>query len=110
MESDVDWETKTLADEDSDTDSMAPREVKERPIALMLYYAFCKWVDEEAGPRKQDHVFSRIDSLGRYIRAQHLCPRAAGEGFNCPYQGCLAFLGSTVHFLSHTERQHELRL
>jgi len=79
-------------------------------VAPMLYCAFCKWVDEEAGPRKRDHMFSRIDSLGRHIRAQHLCPRAAGEGFDCPYQGCSAFLGSAVHFLSHTERQHELRL
>jgi hypothetical protein len=110
VESDIDWETKTLADEDSDTDSMAPMEVKERSVAPVLYCAFCKWVDEEAGPRKRDHVFSRIDSLGRHIRAQHLCPRAAGEGFDCPYQGCSAFIGSALHFVTHTKHQHGLIL
>lgn len=56
VESDVDSETKTLADEDSDADSMAPMEVEEQPIAPTLYCAFCKWVDEEAGPRKRDHA------------------------------------------------------
>jgi hypothetical protein len=110
VESDVDWETKTLADEDSDTDAMAPMEVEERPMAPVLYCAFCKWVDEEAGPRKRNHVFSRIDSLGRHIRAQHLCPRAAGEGFDCPYQGCSAFIGSALHFVTHTKHQHRLSL
>ncbi|KAG9228272.1 hypothetical protein BJ875DRAFT_547861 [Amylocarpus encephaloides] len=50
VESDVDWDTKTLPDEDSDADSMAPMEVEEQPIAPTLYCAFCKWVDEEAGP------------------------------------------------------------
>jgi hypothetical protein len=110
VESDVDWETKTLPDEDSDTDSVAPMEVEEQPIAPMLYCAFCKWVDEEAGPRKRDHVFSRIDSLGRHIRAQHLCPRAAGEGFDCPYQGCSAFIGSVLHFVTHMKHQHGLSL
>ena len=110
VESDVDWETKTLADEDSDADSMAPMEVKERSVAPILYCAFYKWVDEEAGPRKRDYVFSRIDSLGRHIRAQHLCPWAAGKGFDCLYQGCSAFLGSADHFLSHIERGHDLCL
>ncbi|KAG9229166.1 hypothetical protein BJ875DRAFT_524152 [Amylocarpus encephaloides] len=85
VESDVDWETKTLPDEDSDADSIAPMEVEEQPVAPTLYCAFCKWVDEEAGPRKRDHVFSRINSLGRHIRAQYLCPRAAGEGFDYSY-------------------------
>ncbi|PVH70401.1 hypothetical protein DL98DRAFT_136727 [Cadophora sp. DSE1049] len=110
VESDVDWETKTLADEDLDVDSIAPIEVEEQPIAPPLYCAFCKWVDEEAGPQKRGHVFSRIDSLSRHIRAQHLCPRAAGEGFDCPYQGCSAFIGSALHFITHTKHQHGLRL
>jgi hypothetical protein len=110
VESDIDWETKTLADEDSDTDSMAPMEVKKRSVAPVLFCAFCKWVDEEAGPRKREHVFSRIDSLGRHIWAQHLCPRAAGEGFDCPYQGCLAFIGSALHFVNHTKHHHGLSL
>jgi hypothetical protein len=110
VESDVDWETKTLADEDLDVDSIAPMEVEEQPRAPPLYCAFCKWVDEEAGPQKRGHVFSRIDSLSRHIRAQHLCPRAAGEGFDCPYQGCSAFIGSALHFITHTKHQHRLSL
>jgi hypothetical protein len=110
VESDVDWETKTLADKDSDADSMAPMEVTKRSVAPVLYCAFCKWVDEEAGPRKREHVFSRINSLGRHIRAQHLCPRAAGEGFNCPYQGCSAFIGSALHFVTHMKYQYGLSL
>jgi hypothetical protein len=110
VESDIDWEIKTLPDEDSDTDSMALIEVEERPIASMLYCAFYKWVDEEAGPRKRDYVFSRIDSLSRYIRAQHLCPRAAGEGFNCLYQGCSAFIRSALYFVTYTKHQHGLSL
>lgn len=110
VESDIDWETKTLPDQDSDADSMAPMEVEEQPIASTLYCAFCKWVDEEAAPGKRDHVFARIDSLGRHIRAQHLCPRAAGEGFDCPYQACSAFIGSALHFVTHTKHQHGLSL
>jgi hypothetical protein len=110
VESNIDWETKILADEDLDTDSIAPIEVKERPVAPMLYYAFCKWVDKEAGPRKWEYVFSRINSLGRHIRAQYLCPRAAGKGFDCLYQGCSAFIGSALHFVTHTKHQHGLSL
>ena len=40
----------------------------------------------------------------------YLKNRAAGEGFDCPYQGCSAFLGSAEHLLNHTQRQHGLRL
>jgi len=69
MESDVDWEIKTLADEDLDTDSLAPIEVKERPVVSILYCVFCKWIDKEAGPRKREYIFSRINSLGRHIWA-----------------------------------------
>ena len=107
---DVDWDTKTLVDDDSDLDSTAPTEIEERPPVHVLYCAFCKWVDEEAGPRKREYEFSRIDSLVRHIRAQHLKPRAIGEGFDCPYRGCSAFLGDADHFLNHTERQHWARL
>jgi hypothetical protein len=113
---DVDWHAKTLVgqepdpDVDSDADSMAAMELEEPPIVPVLYCAFCRWGDEEAGPRKREHIFSRVDSLGRHIRAQHLRPRAVGEGFGCPYRGCSAFLGNAEHFLGHTERQHGLRL
>jgi hypothetical protein len=72
-------------------------------MAPILYYAFCKWANKEAGPRKQEHAFSRISSLGRYIRAQYLCPRAAGEGFDCPYQGYSAFIGSALYLVTHTK-------
>jgi hypothetical protein len=41
---------------------------EEQPTTLRLYCAFCKWADEEAGPRKREHLFSRINSLSRYIR------------------------------------------
>jgi hypothetical protein len=109
---DMDWDTKTLVDDESDADSMAAMELEEPPPVPTLYCAFCRWADEEAGPRKREreYSFSRVDTLGRHIRVQHLRPRAAGEGFVCPYEGCSAFLGSAMHFLNHTERQHELRL
>jgi hypothetical protein len=109
-QADVDWDTTTLGDGESDPDSLAAIEFDEPPIVPELYCAFCRWGDEEAGPRKREHLFSRVDSLGRHIRAQHLRPRAAGAGFDCPYRGCSAFLGSAMHFLNHTERQHGLRL
>ena len=110
VESDIDWETKTLAGGDSDTESMTSVEVKKPSVVPVLYCPFCKWVDVEAGPLKREHVFSRTDSLRRHIRAQHLCPQAAGEGFDCPYRGCSAFLGSALHFVTHTKHQHGLCL
>ncbi|TVY83408.1 hypothetical protein LSUE1_G002969 [Lachnellula suecica] len=55
-----------------------------------LYCAFRRWGDEEVGPRKRKHMFSRIDSLERHIRSQHFTRRTA-TGFHCPYQRCSAF-------------------
>jgi hypothetical protein len=81
----VDWDTKTLVDDELGVDSMAAMEFEEPPTVPELYCAFCRWGDEEAGPRKREHLFSRVDSLCRHIQAQHLRPRAAGEGFGCPY-------------------------
>jgi hypothetical protein len=75
-----------------------------------FYCRFCMWDDREAGPRKRTHTFSRIDSLGRHIRRQHLTRRATAGGFHCPYLGCSAFLGCDTHFLNHTDRVHGLRL
>jgi len=109
-QADMDWDTKTLVDEESDAGSMAAMEFEERPVVPVLYCAFCRWGDEEAGPRKRKYTFSRPDSLGRHVRAQHLENRAAGEGFGCPYRECQAFLGNAEHFLNHTARQHGLRL
>ncbi len=106
----MDWDDKKMVDDDSEADSMAAMEFEELPIVPEMFCAFCRWVDEEAGLRKREHLFSRVDSLGRHIRAQHLRPRAAGEGFGCPYWGCSAFLGSAMHFLNHTARQHDLSL
>ena len=116
MQSDADWDTQTLVDLDSvsdtksDADSMAAIEPGEPLIFPVLYCAFCRWGDEEAGPRKRNHLFSRPDSLGRHVRVQHLGNRATRGGFDCPYQKCSAFLGNAEHFLNHTERQHGLRL
>jgi hypothetical protein len=69
---------------------------------------FCKWGDEEAGPRKKKYKFSRRDSRKRHVQDQHLTKQAIGEGFDCPYDGCTAFLGTAMHFLSHEERHHLL--
>jgi hypothetical protein len=96
-------ENRLQADADWEADSMAPIQLKESPVAStgwgtktlvddepdadpVLYCPFCKWGDEEAGPGKQEYIFSRPDSLGRHVRAQHLRYRAADKGFNCPYQ------------------------
>lgn len=65
----MDWDTKTVVDNKSDADSMTPMEIKEQPIVLVLYCAFCKWGDEEAGLQKQKYVFLQPNSLGRHIQA-----------------------------------------
>jgi hypothetical protein len=93
------------ADLNHDTD-----ESFDEPVTPDLYCPFCKWGDEEVGPRKRDHVYARPDSLGRHIRDQHLVARDPNEGFDCPYEGCSAFLGGGMHFLNHTARQHKLTL
>ncbi|TGO07583.1 hypothetical protein BTUL_0262g00010 [Botrytis tulipae] len=80
------------------------------PEVPILFCAFCKWNDIEAGPKKREYEYFRIDSLSRHIKTQHLQSRTVDEGFHCPYQGCLAFLGSAMHFLNHTARQHGLSL
>jgi hypothetical protein len=106
----MDWDAKTLVDEEPNADSLGTTEIEEGPPTPMLYCPFCRCVDEEGGPRKRKYLFSRPDSLGRHVRVQHLENRAAGEGFDCPYRVCSAFLGNAEHFLNHTERQHGLRL
>ncbi|KAG0645145.1 hypothetical protein D0Z07_9226 [Hyphodiscus hymeniophilus] len=80
------------------------------PETTSFYCPFCMWDDRETGPRKRTHTFSRIDSLSRHVRRQHLTRRAIIGGFHCPYLGCSAFLGCDTHFLNHTERVHGLRL
>jgi hypothetical protein len=84
--------------------------VVDHPVTPDLCCPFCKWGDEEVGPRKRNHLYARPDSLGRHIRDQHLADRDANEGFDCPYEGCSAFLGGGMHFLNHTARQHGLTL
>jgi hypothetical protein len=66
---------------------------------------FCK-CDIEAAPRKRDYKFPRRDSWKRHVRGQHLTEQAVGEGFDCPYEGCTAFLGTATQFLRHAEGQH----
>lgn len=106
------FQTDSVEESEEETvpDVVADMDAEEQPAIQRLYCAFCKWADEEAGPRKREHLFSRIDSLSRHVRAQHLCPSAAGEGFDCPYPACSAFLGSALHFVTHTKHQHGLSL
>jgi hypothetical protein len=73
--------------------------------SVELCCPFCK-CDVEAGPRKGEHKYSRRDSWKRHIRGQHLTERAIDEGFDCPYEGCTAFLGTATQFLRHAEGQH----
>jgi hypothetical protein len=68
-------------------------------------YPFCKG-DMEAPPRKRDYKYPRRDSRNRHVRGQHLTKQAVGEGFDCPYEECTAFLGGDTHFLRHAEGQH----
>ena len=55
-------------------------------------------------------VIARIDGLRKHVRVQHLEWVRPNEGFICPYQGCTVSLNSTMHFLSHTAREHGLHL
>ena len=80
----------------------------DEPVTPGLYCPFCKWGDEEVGPRKRDHVYARPDSLGRHIRDQHLAERDPNDGFD--YEGYFAFLGGGMYFLNHAARQHKLTL
>jgi hypothetical protein len=73
------------------------------------YCPFCR-CDEEAGPLKRNKLFARIDGLRRHVRVQHLKYMQPNEGFICPYQGCITPLKGTMHFLSHTARDHGLCL
>ena len=106
----MDQDTKTLVDDELDVDSITTMEFEELLIVPELFYAFYKQGNKEVRPRKREYLFSYINSLGQYIRVQYLYPRATGEGFIYPYEGCLAFLGSTMHFLSYIARQHDLSL
>jgi hypothetical protein len=58
---------KILVNE-SDTDSTAAMEFEEPLIVPELFCAFCRWGNEEAGLQKREYLFSRLNSLGRYIR------------------------------------------
>lgn len=60
----------------------------------------------EAAPPKRNYEFPGRDSRKRHVRVQHLTEEAVGEGFDCPYEGCSAFLGTATHFLRHAEGQH----
>jgi hypothetical protein len=74
-----------------------------------FYCPFCR-CDEEAGPKKRNKLFSRIDGLRKHVRVQHLEYKRPNEGFDCPYQGCMTPLKCTMHFLSHTALKHGLCL
>ena len=66
---------------------------------------FCEY-DIEVSPCKRNYTFPRRDNRKRHVRWQHLTEHAVGEGFDCPYGGCSAFLGTATHFLRHAEGQH----
>jgi hypothetical protein len=76
--------------------------LNDEPVTPDLFCPFCRWGDEEVGPRKRNHVYARPGSLGRHIRDQHLAERDPNEGFDCPYERCSAFLGGGMYFLNHT--------
>jgi hypothetical protein len=40
----------------------------DKPVTPDLFCPFCKWGDEEVGPRKRNHMHARPNSLGRQIR------------------------------------------
>jgi hypothetical protein len=73
-----------------------------------LYCPFCR-CDEEAGPKKQNKLFSRIDTLRKHVRVQHL-EYMQDKEFNCPYQDCIIPLKGAMHFVNHTASQHSLCL
>jgi hypothetical protein len=74
-----------------------------------LYCPFCR-CDDEAGPRKQNKLFSRIDALRKHVRVQHLEYMRPNERFICPYRGCTAPLENAMHFLNHAAVGHDLCL
>ena len=65
---------------------------------------------DAVGPWRWNRLYTRPDSLGRHIRDQYLSERDANEGFDCPYEGCSAFLGGAEHFLNYIGRQYGLAL
>jgi hypothetical protein len=85
-------------------------DVQESPESVALYCPFCRWCDEEASPQKRNKLFARIDGLRKHVRGQHLDYMVPDKGLKCPYQGCTAFLGGKMHFLSHTALEHGLFL
>ena len=74
-----------------------------------FYCPFCR-CDKEAGPKKRNKLFSRINGLYKHVQVQHLEYKRPNEGFDCPYQGCKTPLKGTMHFLSHTALEHGLCL
>jgi hypothetical protein len=63
----VDWDIKTLVDDEVDINPVALIELEEQLVNPVLYYPFCKWCDEEVGPQKRAYIFSRPDSLERHL-------------------------------------------
>jgi hypothetical protein len=66
--------------------------------------------DKEAGPKKRNKLFSRIDGLRRHVRIQHLEYMQPNEGFIYLYQGCMTPLKGTMHFLNHAALEYGLCL
>ena len=93
----------------SDVEIDLPALDEQMVLRSNFYCPFCR-CDEEAGPKKRNKLYSRIDALQRHVRVQHLEYMRPNEGFNCPFEGCIMPLKGTMHFLNHTTRQHGLCL
>jgi hypothetical protein len=74
-----------------------------------LYCPFCRY-DDEAGPRKQNKLFSCIDTLRKHVRVQYLEYKQPNKRFICLYRGCTVLLENAVHFLNYTAVGHDLYL
>jgi hypothetical protein len=97
----LNWDTKTLVEDGLDSDLMAVSTVTESEKLPgkdpILWCAFCRWGGEEIGPRKRNHIYARIDNLRKHIRSQHLRARAPDEIIPCPCKHCSAVLGGPMH-------------
>jgi hypothetical protein len=71
-----------------------------------FFCGLCRWTDEPIGPKQRNHIYARIDNLERHVRKQYFESRATSQVTLCPYPGCSACLGNSMHFMSHRARVH----
>ena len=63
----MDWDVKTLVNEEPNVDYLSTTRIEEGPPTPMLYCPFYKCIDGEAGPQKWKYLFSHPNSLRRYV-------------------------------------------